>query len=68
MAREKKTTERVPVTLTSETVSYLEDLVRIGTHGTTVPGVARTLIEQGVRDAIEKDFISQKELVSTNKK
>jgi hypothetical protein len=68
MAREKNPTERVPVTLTSETISYLEDLVRIGTHGTTVPGVARTLIEQGVRDAIEKAFISQRELVSSNKK
>ncbi len=48
MATEKAETDRVPVTLALSTISYLEKLVRQGTHGTSVPGVARTLIEEGM--------------------
>ena len=47
MATEKAETDRVPVTLALSTIGYLEKLVRQGTHGTSVPGVARTLIEEG---------------------
>ncbi len=60
MAHKKTLTERVPVTLTVETIKYLEELVKRGTHGTTVPGVARTLVEEGVRLAIERRFIQLK--------
>lgn len=60
MATEKAETERVPVTLTVETIGYLEQLVRHGTHGTTVPGVAKTLIEEGVRRAISEGFAALK--------
>ena len=38
-------TERIPVTLSVATIAYLETLVQQGTHGSTVPGVMRTLIE-----------------------
>ena len=53
MATEKAETDRVPVTLALSTITYLEKLVRQGTHGTSVPGVARTLIEEGIRLAIK---------------
>ena len=33
-------------------------LVRQGTHGTSVPGVARTLIEEGIRLAIKDGLLS----------
>ena len=44
MATEKAETDRVPITLALSTIGYLEKLVRQGTHGTSVPGVARTPI------------------------
>ena len=34
MATEKAETDRVPITLALSTISYLEKLVRQGTHGT----------------------------------
>jgi hypothetical protein len=58
MATEKAETDRVPVTLSLATITYLERLVRQGTHGTSVPGVARTLIEEGIRLAIKDGLLS----------
>ena len=58
MATEKAETDRVPVTLALSTIAYLEKLVRQGTHGTSVPGVAKTLIEEGVRLAIKDGLLS----------
>jgi hypothetical protein len=61
MATEKAPTTRVPVTLADVTVSYLESLVRQGTHGTSVPGVAKTLIEEGIRLAIKDGLLEKAE-------
>lgn len=61
MATEKAPTTRVPVTLANVTVSYLESLVRQGTHGTSVPGVAKTLIEEGIRLAIKDGLLDKAE-------
>ena len=58
MATEKAETDRVPITLALSTIGYLEKLVRQGTHGTSVPGVARTLIEEGIRLAIKDGLLS----------
>ena len=58
MATEKAETDRIPVTLALSTIAYLEKLVRQGTHGTSVPGVARTLIEEGIRLAIKDGLLS----------
>ena len=58
MATEKAETDRVPVTLALSTITYLEKLVKQGTHGTSVPGVARTLIEEGIRLAIKDGLLS----------
>ena len=57
-AAEKAETDRVPVTLALSTIGYLEKLVRQGTHGTSVPGVARTLIEEGIRLAIKDGLLA----------
>ena len=58
MATEKAETDRVPVTLALSTITYLERLVRQGTHGTSVPGVAKTLIEEGIRLAIKDGLLA----------
>jgi hypothetical protein len=39
MATEKAETDRVPITLALSTISYLEKLVRQGTHGREPTGV-----------------------------
>src|SRR5437899_10556387 len=58
MATEKAETDRVPITLALSTIGYLEKLVRQGTHGTSVPGVAKTLIEEGIRLAIKDGLLA----------
>lgn len=57
MARDRSTTKRLSVTLAVATHEYLAVLASQGTHGTSVPDVAKTLIEEGVRTAIEKGFL-----------
>jgi hypothetical protein len=54
-------TERRPITLASVTWAYLEELSKRGTHGTSVPDVAKSLIEEGVRRAIKDGFLRPKE-------
>lgn len=53
-------TDRRPVTLAVATWHYLDQLSKLGTHGTSVPDVAKTLIEDGVRQAIKDGFLKQK--------
>jgi hypothetical protein len=53
-------TERRPITLAVATWSYLDQLSKLGTHGTSVPDVAKTLIEEGIRQAIKDGFLKQK--------
>jgi len=57
MAKGKSPTSRQWVTLSDKTLSYLESLAAKGTHGNSVSDVAKTLIEQGIRDAIERGFL-----------
>jgi hypothetical protein len=54
-------TDRRPITLAVATWEYLEVLSKQGTHGTSVPDVAKTLIEEGIRRAIKDGFLKQKE-------
>ena len=58
MATEKAETDRVPITLALQTIVYLDKLVIQGTHGTSVPGVARSLVEEGIRLAIKDGLLS----------
>ena len=54
-------TDRKAITLANATWAYLEELSKLGTHGTTAIGVAATLIEIGVREAIEKGYLKLKQ-------
>lgn len=47
-------TDRRSITLSNATWAYLDELSVLGTHGTTAPGVAATLVEIGVRQLIEQ--------------
>jgi hypothetical protein len=49
--------ERLPLTLARATRLYLEDLAKSGTHGNRATEVAKTFIEQGIRDAIQQGFL-----------
>jgi hypothetical protein len=50
--------ERKYCTLAPITIRRLRILAKKGTHGTSVPKVMTALIEAGVRDAIEKHYLS----------
>ena len=56
-------TERRPVTLGVATWEFLDQLPKLGTHGTSVPDVAKTLIEEGIRQAIKDGFLKQRSFV-----
>ena len=53
-------TDRRPVTLAVATWEFLDQLSKLGTHGTSVPDVAKTLIEEGIRQAIKDGFLKQR--------
>jgi hypothetical protein len=53
-------TDRRPVTLAVTSWGYLEQLSKLGTHGTSIPDVAKTLIEEGIRQAIKDGFLKQR--------
>jgi hypothetical protein len=46
--------QRFETLLSLETHQYLKELAAKGAHGTSVPAVGRTLIEQGIRAAIRQ--------------
>jgi hypothetical protein len=50
-------TDRKSITLANATWAYLEELSKLGTHGTSATGVASTLVEIGVREAVEKGYL-----------
>ncbi len=53
-------TDRRPITLALATWDYLDQLSKLGTHGTSVPDAAKTLIEDGIRQAIKDGFLKQR--------
>ena len=55
-------TERRSCTLAAVTIRRLERLAKLGTHGTSVPKVMSNLIEAGIREAIEKGYMSVNEM------
>jgi hypothetical protein len=57
-----KTTDRLQVVLALKTFAFLEILSGKGTHGTTIPDAARTLIEQGIRRAIREGFLTTEDV------
>src|SRR5215471_1582234 len=53
-------TDRRPITLAVATWAFLDQLSKLGTHGTSVPDVAKALIEEGIRQAIKDGFLKQR--------
>jgi hypothetical protein len=49
MAYAKLETKQLKVTLSVITIGLLEKLMRRGNYGTSVPDVAKSLIEEGLR-------------------
>jgi hypothetical protein len=66
MDREKPPkNKRLPVTLSPATHDYLASLALEGTHGTSVTDVAKTLIEEGIRQAIQNGFLNRRSAFSS---
>jgi hypothetical protein len=59
-------TERFQAMLSARTMSYLRALAKKGTHGSSIPAVGRSLIENGVRQAIIEKFIDAEEGETTD--
>lgn len=55
-------TERLQVMLAAKTHALLAVLAEKGTHGTSATDVAKSLIEQGIRDAKKDGFLSDEDL------
>ncbi len=51
MAFPKLKTKKIKVTLAVDTLELLERLMRDGNYGTSVPDVAKSLVEEGLRRA-----------------
>ena len=49
MAFPKLPTKQIKVTLATDTIELLERLMRDANYGTSVPDVAKSLIEEGLR-------------------
>jgi hypothetical protein len=58
MAHDKLPTKQLKVTLAQVTIEHLFELMKKGRHGTSVPDVAKTLIEEGLRLAREKGHLT----------
>ena len=52
--------DRVSPRISAETQLYLKELLATGLYGSSIDGVARSLIEQGIREAIGKGHIKPK--------
>jgi hypothetical protein len=48
---------RKNVTFSEATLRYLDDIAKTGTHGADATAVIRSLVEQGIRDSIDKKLI-----------
>lgn len=57
---DKLPTKQLKVTLAEITIAHLLELMKKGRHGTSVPDVAKTLIEEGLRLAREKGHFEDK--------
>lgn len=55
---------RVTPRVSAVILLYLEDLKATGLYGNSIDGVARTLIEQGIRQAIASDHINARQFAS----
>lgn len=59
MANDKLPTKQLKVTLAEATIELLAKLMKGASHGTSVPDVAKTLIEEGLRRAREQGHLKE---------
>jgi len=59
VAKGKSQTERLQLYVSLQSFAFLELLAAKGTHGTSISDVARTLIEEGIRTALEKGHLTE---------
>jgi hypothetical protein len=62
MAKGQAKTERLQVTIALRTHAYLQLLAEKGTHGVSVPDVAKGLIERGIQIAIQEGVLTADEV------
>lgn len=62
MASRTEKTERLQVMLGLKTHAFLALLAEKGTHGTSPTDVAKGLIEEGIRQAIEGEWLTAEEV------
>jgi hypothetical protein len=60
-------TQRLQVSISLQTQAFLSLLAGKGTHGTSVTDVARNLIEQGIREALEKGHLNESDRTAVQK-
>ena len=63
-----KNTDRLQVMLDLETLEFLGILGTKGTHGKDDKAAARTLIEQGIRQAIKEGFLTAEDVAKVQRK
>lgn len=68
MTPSKPKTERLQVMLALRTHAFLAILAENGMHGTSVPDVAKSLIEKGIRDARAEGHFTPEEIASVRGK
>lgn len=62
MSRSKPQTERLQVMLALKSHAFLALLAGKGTHGTSIPDVAKAMIEEGIRSAIKDGFLTKQDV------
>jgi hypothetical protein len=62
MAKAQSETYRLQIMLALKTHAFLELLAQKGTHGTSATDVAKSLIEQGIRDSIKDGFLTAEDV------
>lgn len=58
MVEKRAQTKRLGVRFSSRVATYLDELARLGIHGTTAPEVAKKLVENEVERLIREGFLS----------
>lgn len=54
--------EKIPIRLPPILHAYLEDLADLGTYGKGKIGVARRFVEDGIREAVDKNVIPKRSM------
>jgi glycine cleavage system aminomethyltransferase T len=58
MAVKRTQTHRLGVRFSTRVATYLEELARLGIHGTTAPEVAKKLVENEVERLVREGFLA----------